>query len=813
MVDDWDWSAATWFVRVGEQVRGPVTLDQLDRALHSGKIPTDAMVAREGEEAWRSVILVLAAAVAAIPREQAAREAMSSWVQEPEPEDDKTRVAASALERSDGAGPGVGFLRMPAQAAQPATQVESARLPVSAPQPSAHSAPRTASGSVGREPVAPGGAIGAVPARSEVTARQPRLWGGSARKRAAVAGAAVVLAGLVALGVVRLRSSLSKRRSLPVVAQKLPPRTLRVAEARLRSDLEEVAVLPDAYLASSLAEAACGGADVATLLAGARSRDLPGLKRDGILDMANNARWRDALSCGEAVRKTLASPAVVTVLFSEGESVALVRVVRSSMTDLPMQGAYVRHTFSGLPGFCVRQAGDKGDCTEGAHAGFRDGTTWVFGAVGHVEAFARAYTTAREELTTTVEILRDTVEQSAPADVTVIQAKPESIPWAQICERAAPSGSSKDFHGACFPSGQGRLLESVASKVRGLAVQHDLLATSAGIHSSYVLVTRDDDAAREVEKDLLDLVRDWRAQLANREADLVRMVRAPSSLPHDRLIEAAFDAYLRAMKAMRVERSGSVVRVVLREPFRPAEAKAIKEFVETRSQDELATVKVVEAMIQKSPLPEKSLALLVGPEVATWIVAPRATAADCDAILQRVRSSSGAQPSPEDVALKSDLEQRFVPAACVGTVLTADAKACFQGAQTLQAFGACKLPVSPFAHALTRRLVGQWEVEGVKASRASAGFRQVLGATKLEISEDRIAMQWGETQRLDGRLEVRASDLDHAVLARDGVAWKVVELQKDHLVMPGFADGVEEVSFKRAKLPRSLFDAPKSGAK
>ncbi len=298
------------------------------------------------------------------------------------------------------------------------------------------------------------------------------------------------------------------RRALPVVAQRLPAHTQRVADTRLRSDLDELATLPPAYVTSALAAVACGGTDVGSLMAKARGKDLAWLKKNGVLDVAQRVDVRAALRCGAALANGLASPSVVEVAFAENNKTFHVSALRSTAQDLPSELGFVRHNFSGMPGQCLRPKDAKTDCPEGTSATFRDDQTRVFGQVAEVEAFARAYTTAHEELTTTVDILQSTVQHTRGADDTFIVAKPETVPWKLVCERAAPVGHETEFVEACFPSGQEKLLESIATKVRGLAVERDILAKGAAFSVSYVLLTRDEDAARDVEKDLLDLARD-----------------------------------------------------------------------------------------------------------------------------------------------------------------------------------------------------------------------------------------------------------------------------------------------------------------
>ncbi|MCC6647559.1 MAG: hypothetical protein IT374_18565 [Polyangiaceae bacterium] len=626
----------------------------------------------------------------------------------------------------------------------------------------------------------------------------------------AIVAVAVLGAGAVAYRFLERRPA----RALPVLAKRLPPRTTRVVETRLRADLDELPDLPPAYAASALALSACGGVDVARLLAEARGKDIAFLKRRGVLDMATSASLRDALSCGESVRKSLTSPTMTLVAFADGDRSHLVTLLASTMTDAPADAGFVRHNFSGLPGFCKRPLGGKEDCPDGAVSAFHDGTTWVFGDVSAVESFARAYTTAHEGLTTTVEILAETTKQTRGADITEVVARPEGVPWREVCERAAPIEHREDFVKRCFPAGQDTILKSVDTKLRGLAVERDVLARASTFGVSYLLVARDDAAARDIEKDLLDLSRDWRAHLSNNEPDLIKLARAPSTYIHDRFWEAALDPFLRALRNATVKRSGAVVRFDLREQLRPTEVKLLKEFVETRSEDQVATLKILEAIAQRSPLPEKSLAVFVGPDVAAWIVAPRATDAACAAIAAKIASFTGADLPPDQFGLKLEVEQRYAKSACVGAVLPPEAEACLLGSTTLQALSECKLPRSPFALALRRRLEGQWQVATTKFSRSvTRPQRLAIESSKLEFADGKIAFSFDGTTA-EGDPAIATDELDRGVfslpLGKEQVRKHVVFGEGDTIRIPDFGEGIE-VTFKRVKLEKGLV-APSRGA-
>lgn len=48
-------AASSWFVRSGDNVVGPVSIELLERGLAAGKIPADAEMAAEGRDEWRRI--------------------------------------------------------------------------------------------------------------------------------------------------------------------------------------------------------------------------------------------------------------------------------------------------------------------------------------------------------------------------------------------------------------------------------------------------------------------------------------------------------------------------------------------------------------------------------------------------------------------------------------------------------------------------------------------------------------------------------------------------------------------------------------
>lgn len=638
-----------------------------------------------------------------------------------------------------------------------------------------------------------------------------------ARRSKLLAGAAIGVVALAAGGVLAFRKLAARTPAvqLSIPAEKLPNGTTMVADARLRDDLDETGELPPEFLASALAEIACGGTDVADLMPKARGKTLAELEKLGFLKLGGDSVVRSRLQCGEALRSGLSSQRVTTVRFEEGEARHQVNVVTSTLDALPTSLGFVRHNFSSLDGFCLKPEGAKTDCEDGMPAAAKDGSRWIFGRVEAVEAFARAYTTARVEVSSSGEILRTTAADVDAADAVSIFARPESVPWALPCERAAPVAKRAEFLVACFPKNVDRIVKNVETKVRGLGIERDLLARASSVGFSFVLLARDDEAAREIEADLLDLSRDWRAHVGNNEAEMTKLVRADKKFIHDAMWQTVFDTFLRALKNIKVERSGSVVRFTIREKFNELEAKTLREFLETQRSDEEASIQIVRAMAAGDPMPAKALATFVEPELATWMASPRSDAGMCAEMRKKLVGVTPNPLPPEEFGRKFELEQRYGDPKCVGQAWSRDWKKCLSDAKDFAGLAPCKPLPSPFGSALARKLQGAWLVESASGD-LNTSARLALVGTKLEIKEGELALKLGTDPVRQVPADVESAAIDDGTISFPGDEQPQrvkAKIDGDKLVIGPLGKASVVLTLKRGEYP-SLLAAPQGeGAK
>lgn len=688
---------SVWFVlREGRDPIGPMSIAKIRRGIELGKVPPGSTAAREGDGEWVPVEGLVAQATTAESAEA----------------DDPSAAASEHL-----ADPFMtGF--------HPAVKLSS--LPVASP--ASTPAPRS---------TAP---AGRTPSRSKWTP---------------IAVGAVVLVGAAVAGGVYLGAKRTPALSLSLPAERLPTSTSVVGDARLRDDLDEVEELPAPYVASALAEIACGGVDLAEVLPRALGKDISTLETLGVLEIPTSKRLRTGLACGEALRGGLTSDRITTVHFEDGKEQHVIHVLRTRLEQLPTALGFVRHNFSSLEGVCLRPEGAKEDCPQGTQAAAREGDRWFFGRVDAVDAFARSYTSARTEISSSGEILQTTAAQATSADSVSVHARPASIPWTLPCLRAAPVGKTEEFLAACFPKNVERIVGNVEAKVRGLAIERDLLAHASSVGFSFVLLARDADAAKEIEADLLDLARDWRAHVANNEAEMTRLIRASDKYVHDAMWQTVFDTFLRALKGITVERSGSVVRFSLRRKFEPLEAKTLREFLSTQTAGKEAAAEVVQALLAGPSLPPKALGHFVEPEVATWLTAPRSDAAACQAMRDRLVALTPSPIPPEEFGHKFELEKRFEAAACVGQPWAADWKKCLADAKDLATLSTCRPLPSLFVSALARAAQGKWKLTEVDGEARSSERVALLGS-KLELVGQEIALQLGSDPSSRGASEIES---------------------------------------------------------
>ncbi len=555
----------------------------------------------------------------------------------------------------------------------------------------------------------------------------------------------------------------TSHKPLPVAAAKLPTDTDFFQEDRFPGADGPPAVR-DAFLTSDLARHVCGaGSDFAERLlrlksGGSRSPD----DALTLFDPKTIEGRRASLQCGQSLLGALAKPSFTELVFHDGDEKKFlsVEMLRLDVEELPAKFGFAKHTFSGMGGYCLvnpkktepdlewsgsaassgkdGKDGKDGECGEESLAAFHEGPTWFFGKRNAIDAFARSYSKPKKELTTTVENLQLAFDSGEGLAVrrADARAKASSSLLKLPCSVAAfDSGAGSKFVEECMPKSVEKNASSIDSKVR--AVTYELAAPiheADGIRFNMFFVARDNDAAKDVESELKDATRDWKSAVENDDGKLSKLVREAPKQLGQRKWAVAIDPFLRAIRGAKIARNGRVVELRLAEKFSSSEKKEMTEVMDKTSEDSQAVAAITQAMVKGQPVPEASLAALVGADWASHVLAPRATEKDCLALREKMgkfdmsRAGVGAIPD----SLRFNL--RFK---CDGQPMPATTQKCLTDAVDAASFGRCPVAVDPGAPKLTTALDLELKPQRPLPSGGTAALSGASGGASSADSKPR----------------------------------------------------------------------------
>ena len=181
----------------------------------------------------------------------------------------------------------------------------------------------------------------------------------------------------------------------------------------------------------------------------------------------------------------------------------------------------------------------------------------------------------------------------------------------------------------CFSSkGQEKLLEQIDSKIKAAAFETDAdPVKAAAFEGNVIFVARDDDSAKGVETDVKEVVSEWKNHLEENEAKLILQSNEFASSARQKKFATLVDNYVKALKGAKVTRKGRTIRVSYKEPLSKADLVAIEEADKSATDKKVATAEILDAIQAKKPVPQASLAKLVGPAWATFLTGPAPTEA------------------------------------------------------------------------------------------------------------------------------------------------------------------------------------------
>ncbi|HEY8074723.1 MAG TPA: hypothetical protein VIF62_11445, partial [Labilithrix sp.] len=150
-------------------------------------------------------------------------------------------------------------------------------------------------------------------------------------------------------------------------------------------------------------------------------------------------------------------------------------------------------------------------------------------------------------------------------------------------------------------------------------IEPDVLK-AGGVHGSIVLVARDNDGAKLIEKDAQDLAADWKSQLENNEGKLVKQAKTNPISLRQKSWAIIVDNFLKAITGIKVSRSGRVVKMKFNAPLDPSD-KGDLDAARTDTADKRGAVAdILNAVKGKQAVPVASLTKLVGAPWAQYLV-------------------------------------------------------------------------------------------------------------------------------------------------------------------------------------------------
>jgi hypothetical protein len=340
---------------------------------------------------------------------------------------------------------------------------------------------------------------------------------------------------------------------------------------------------------------------------------------------------RSLLECGQLLTANLDGNFQTAIGFTDDSSTKQeVGILQLKAQDIPPKYGLTKHAFSGVDGYCRTSDPSKPtaaatDCTATSEAALHQANTWLFGKRAALDTAAHTMATPRTDLSTQVAALNDAAAETEGLSSTRIQADLGSAKSfiGAPCGWGAfqTAGSSKDFFDSCFPNSDEKLIEGMDAKLRAAAFELEPDVVKAGaVHGNIILVARDGDAAKDVEKDANELVTDWKSQLQNNEAKLIKQAKTDPISLRQKAWATYVDNFLHAVENMKVTRSGRTVHMSFNDALLDDDRRDLTDADKQTRDRRAAIADVLSAIAAKQALPQDALAKIVGAPWATFFI-------------------------------------------------------------------------------------------------------------------------------------------------------------------------------------------------
>jgi hypothetical protein len=462
---------------------------------------------------------------------------------------------------------------------------------------------------------------------------------------------------------------------LPVDAKQLPG-TTDVIEAEVIDGTRETDPhVRTMYTTAELGSEICrvGSSDPARQLEIMGTMGSSGAKQ--FFKQANLDQVQSLMECGSLLTTNLDQPFQTAIGFKDDSNTAQgVGILKLKVDDLPPKYGLTKHAFSGMDGFCRTSDPSKPnapvmDCTATSEAALHQGSSWFLGKRAGIDAIAHTIATPKPDLTTQVAALNDAAAELEGLSSTRIQAQlTTSKPFLQApCEWGGlqTSGSLTGFVSSCFPNTDDKVIQDIDAKLRAAAFEIEPDVVKAGaVHGNVVLIARDDDAAKEIQKDATDLATDWKSQIQNNEAKQILQAKTNPTSLRQKSWAIIVDNFQRALENIKVTRSGRSVKLAFNEKLGDDDKKDLDEANKDTMDKRVAVANLLDAVQAKKPLPVADLTKIVGGPWATYLVnaatfdptvkAPM-TSIECTAAKASVKGMK-AKDMPNGAGLLSELQ-------------------------------------------------------------------------------------------------------------------------------------------------------------
>jgi hypothetical protein len=574
-------------------------------------------------------------------------------------------------------------------------------------------------------------------------------------------GGVVLLGAIAGIGVYVAKHM--GKGSLPLEANKLPSQTKEIDTMIIDSTRESNDRIKKIYLASDLASAFCSGrSDPANRLETIGEWGSKSAK--DFFDPAHLDQVRGQLDCGTQFVSALDDNHASYLTFESEDSSGKdepkrrhVKIGHFKMKTLPTAEGYTSVSFGTLSGFCqttmpayatplsslLGTTTGTGSttppppttkaCDDKSNAAFAVGNAWFFSDKAALDELSKSIVVPKTTVGTRVSAIQDAFNATAGLPQVSLVAEPKtSKDYLEYpCEWAASqmgihfgsygsstsgsSGSSgsgstgssgitnrEEFMQACFPAKQdSKLIEEIDAKLRAIAFETDPEYVKAGAATgNIILVTRDADAAEATERSLKELVGDWKSQLELNAPKLIKAGKDQASSIRQKTFAAVADTYFQALSQMKITRDGRSLKISYKASFTKADRQEMEEQEKSGADKRLPVTEVLEAIRDRKPIPQASLAKLVGNSWATYLLLPplppksaspkvTLTTEECNSIKTRLQSVHMSDlPSTGD-STKAYLDQKYATCDYKKLEVTEDQKKCLATFTNASDYAAC----------------------------------------------------------------------------------------------------------------------------